>query len=204
MFAMVFGIRKRPAPSRRRLPAFAIGLGLAFTALGSAPGFARVPQDTSASEYDIKAVFLYQFTRYLQWPEGTEPEVFTIAVLGDSKITEPLLEIAKKKTVGTKSIVVRPCSKIEEIGRPRILFYAKSAVPEIAQVLEKIRGTDVLVVGEAEGLASRGVAINFILQEGTVKFEMNEKALNEARIRSSSQLLRLAILVEGKGAGASR
>ncbi len=204
MSAIVWRIGKPPVPSRRLRSALAMGLGLAFAALGAARGLARPAQATSASEYDIKAVFLYQFTRYLQWPEGIEPEAFTIVVLGESPIIEPLQEIAKKKTVGSKAIVVRQCAEIEEIGRPRILFYAKSAVPKIARVLEKTRGTDILIVGEAEGLGSRGVAINFVLQEGTVKFEMNEKTLNEARIRTSSQLLKLAILVDGEGTGSRR
>jgi hypothetical protein len=53
-------------------------------------------------------------------------------------------------------------------------------------------------VGEAEGLGFLGVAVNFVLREGTVKFEMNEQALKKARIQTSSQLLKLAILVNGK------
>jgi hypothetical protein len=171
-------------------------LGIALASAAAVPSPEPAQGETSIREYDIKAVFLYHFTRYLQWPEDAEPEVFTIAVLGESGIVAPLQDIAKRKTVGTTPIVVRPCSEIGQIGRPRILFIAKSALPRIDQVLEKTRNTDILTVGEAEGLAARGVAVNFVLREGTVKFEINEKTLTEARIQIGSQLLKLAIRVE--------
>lgn len=178
-------------------PASLILLGIAAAFPAAARDFDPAPQDPSFTEYDIKAVFLYHFTQYLRWPEDIEPDVFTIVVFGDSDIIAPLREIAKKKTVGLKPIVIRQCFEIGQIGRPRILFLAKSALSGIAQVLEKTRGTDILTIGEAEGLGSRGVAVNFVLREGTVKFEVSEKALKEARIQTSSQLLRLAILVDG-------
>jgi hypothetical protein len=175
-------------------------LGIVLAGLSAAPLARTAQEPNSIAEYDIKAVFLYHFTRYLQWPDEGEPEVFTIAVLGESGIVPPLQEIAKKKTIGTTPIVVRPCAEIGQIGRPRILFIAKSALPRIDQILEKTRNTDILTVGEAEGLAAQGVAINFVLREGTVKFEMNEKILKEARIQIGSQLLKLAIRIdEDKG-----
>jgi len=171
-------------------------LGFALASFAAGGDYIPAPQKSSLYEYDVKAVFLYHFTRYMQWPEEAEPDVFTIVVLGRSEIIAPLQEIAKKKTVGSKPIVVRPCLEIGQIGRPRILFIAKSAALRTAQVLEKIRGTDILAVGEVEGLASRGVAVNFVLREATVKFEISEKALKEARIQTSSQLLKLAILID--------
>jgi hypothetical protein len=160
------------------------------------------PQDASFNEYDVKAVFLYHFTRYMQWPEEAEPEAFTIVVLGRSEILAPLQEIARKKTVGAKPLVVRQCLEIGQVGRPQILFIAKAAAPGLAQVLEKTRGTDILTVSEGEGLGGQGVAVNFVLREGNIKFEISEKALQEARIQTSSQLLKLAILIdEDKGRG---
>jgi hypothetical protein len=176
--------------------------GIALAGLCAAPLARTAQEPNSIAEYDVKAVFLYHFTRYLQWPENIEAGVFTIAVLGESGIVAPLQEIARKKTVGAIPLVVRTCSEIGQIGRPRILFVARSALAKINQVLEKTRSTDILTVGEAEGLAARGVAINFVLREGTVKFEMNEKTLREARIQIGSQLLKLAIRVAGdKGKG---
>lgn len=179
-------------------------LGIVLASFAAGPDFEPAPQEASLYEYDVKAVFLYHFTQYLQWPGELERGVFTIVVFGQSEIVAPLQEIAKKKTVGPRSIVVRQCSEIGQIGRPRILFISKSAAPRISQVLEKTRGMDILTVGEVEGLGFRGVAVNFVMREGTIKFEMSEKALKDARIRISSQLLKLAILVDEEEARGER
>jgi hypothetical protein len=182
--------------ARARNTAALILLGIVLAAPSAAPIFGQAPGEDSTYEYEVKAVFLYNFTRYLHWPEKTGTEAFTIVVLGKSGIVEPLQEIARKKTVGSKPIVVRQCFEAGKIGRPRILFIAKSAVPGISRVLEKIRGREILTVSEAEGLGSQGVAVNFVPRDGTIKFEMNEKALRDAGIQVSSQLLKLAIRVD--------
>lgn len=186
---------------RGRIPASACLTGFVLAALSAAPLPGRAQADRTSLENDIKAVFLYNFTRYLQWPRDDGAEPFTIVVLGESGIMGPLREIAKKKTVGDKPIVVRQSFSFEDIGRPRILFIADSVALGIARVLEKTKGTDTLTVGETEGLGSRGVAINFVIREETVKFEMNERVLREAGIRAGSQLLKLAILVNGADEG---
>ncbi len=179
-------------------------LGLAAISPAAERGRGLVQQEGSPYEYDVKAVFLYNFSRYVEWPEALEPEGLTIVVLGESAIVSPLREIARKGAVGKAPIVVRQCFEIGRIGRPRILFIAKSAAPLIAQVLKETRGTDILTVGESEGLAARGVAINFVERDGTIRFEMSERTLRETRIQVSSQLLKLAILVDEENGGGGR
>ncbi len=173
-----------------------LAIAAAFPAAGRSSELP--PAQASTYEYDVKAVFLYHFTRYLAWPEEIAPEAFTIVVLGASDIIAPLQEIARKKTVDRTPIVVRQCFEVERIGHPRILFIAKSAASSIARAVEETRGTDILTVGETEGLCAQGVAVNFVQKDGTIKFEMSAKALKEARIQISSQLLKLAVLVDGK------
>jgi hypothetical protein len=169
---------------------------MAMASLCAAQSVEPPQRDAATYEYEVKAAFLYHFTRYLQWPEGTATDAFTIVVLGKSAIVAPLQEIAKKRSVGSTPIVVRQCVEIGQIGHPRILFIARSALPSAALALEKTRGADVLTVSEAEGLGARGVAVNFVDRGGTIRFEMNEKALKETRIQIGSQLLKLAILVD--------
>ena len=192
-----FGGSRKPSSSFGfRTSLVLIVLGISLVSLCAAQSSGPDQEETSSFEYNVKAVYLYNFTRYLQWQEEAQPDAFTIVVFGESEIVSPLLEIARKKTIGSMPIVIRQCLEIGQIRRPRILFIAKSAVPRIDQVLEKTRGTDILTVGEAEGLAAQGVAVNFVDREGTIKFEMNEKILKDARIQVSSQLLKLAILVD--------
>jgi hypothetical protein len=187
---------KRPSKSGSRFLLILILLGIAIAFLSAARSSESLQGEASTYEYDVKAVFLYHFIRYLQWPEEIEPEAFTIVVLGKSDIVGPLQEIAKKKSIDQKPIAVRQCLEIDQIGHPRILFIAKSATSGIAQVLEQTRATDILTVSEVEGLGTRGVAVNFVERDGKIKFEVSEKMLKEARIQISSQLLKLAIRID--------
>jgi hypothetical protein len=189
----------RPVPAGRPRPS-RLAAAAALLALLVIPAATALAQSPAPGEYDIKAVFLYNFTRYVEWPKEPGAEGFAIVVFGESDIVAPLREIAKKKSIGALSILVRTCLDPAQIGRPRILFIAKSEASKLDQILKAVGGADILTVCEAAGLArADGVAINFVLKEGAVKFEISEKALDKTRLKVGSQLLKLAILVDGQG-----
>ncbi|MCX6559395.1 MAG: YfiR family protein [Candidatus Aminicenantes bacterium] len=184
---------------RRRSLALRLATGLVLSGCLAGGAFGQAVGNPPSSEYDVKAVFLYHFTRYVAWPEDAPAEAVSIVVFGESEITAPLLEIAKKKTVGPKPLLVRQCLDPTQIGRPQILFIAKSETARLAQILKETEGKDVLTVGEAAGLArEQGVAVNFVLREEAVKFEISEKAVSKTRLKIGSQLLKLAILVDAR------
>lgn len=175
-------------------------IALALTS-GPLPLPGAAPDTASALEYQVKAVFLYHFTHYLRWPEDSPTGNFEIAVFGDSAIVPPLEEIAAKKTVAGRPILIRPIDRLEALGRPQVLFVARPAAPLLRRVLEEARAKAILTVGEEEGLAEQGLTVNFVLRDGAVKFEVNEEALRAGGIQPGAQLLKLAILVGGPGAG---
>ncbi len=178
-----------------------LSLLLARSVVG--PVYADVPKGAQA-EAEVKAVFLFNFIRYLTWPEKNDSADFLISVLGDSPIYGPLREIAGKKSAGSIPIRVQQSDQFQTIGIPRILFISDSVSSLLPEILEKFRGTETLIVGETEGLAVRGAAINFVLRDDSVKFEINVAVLKAARIQAGSQLLRLAILVDGEAEGSWR
>ena len=137
---------------------------------------------------------------------GQRPGLCPIVVLGDSGIFAPLQEIAEKKTVGAMPIEVRQCSEIEDrSAAPGSCSSPNPPSPGIARGAGENPGDghpDRRRNGRPGG--TRGVAVNFVLRDGTVKFEMNDKALKEARIQASSQLLKLAILIDEEKADGGR
>lgn len=145
------------------------------------------------SEHQVKAVFVYHFTNYLQWPPRPDARSFEIAVLGSSPVLEQLQAIAERRTVGDRPIVIRPLADLATLGEPDILFLAAPARDRLAAALEATRGRPILTVAEEEGLAARGVAVGLVLRGGAVRFEINERALREHGIQASSQILKLAI-----------
>jgi len=178
-------------------PAIRHAIAAAALAALALSGFAAGPPPKAQAESEVKAVFLVNFLRYLEWPEENGLPFCPIVVLGDSPIFEPLREISEKNKPGMIPIQVRRCADLDDAGFPRILFLSPSSASLLPKVLDKFRGKDTLIVGETEGLAARGAAINFVLREETVKFEVSVKALKAAGIQAGSQLLRLAILVDG-------
>lgn len=179
--------------------ALAAGGVLGIAPLHMLPLSAAASREITAQEYQVKAVFIYHFTRYLQWPQLDPSGSFEIAVLGDSAIVPPLQDIAARRTVSERLIVIRRIADLGSLGQPQILFLAAPASSHLPQVLAATRGKAILTIAEEEGLAVQGVAVSFVLREGAVKFEINEDALRETGIQPSSQLLKLAIPAGGGG-----
>jgi hypothetical protein len=158
-------------------------------------GFTLKPQSV-ADEYNLKAAFLYNFTRYIEWTPETNTQEFVIGVVGTSAIYDPLEDIANSKTVNGKRIVIRVFTNPEDITFCHILFVSRSANFPLIDIMEKARVKGTLIVTEKNGLAAQGAAINFIIVENKLKFEANTKSIKKADLKVSSQLLKLAILIE--------
>jgi hypothetical protein len=146
-------------------------------------------------EYKVKAVFLYSFGRYIEWPPETFPEEgspFIIAVVGHDPFGRTLDLIAKAKTVQGRRIVIRRFPSIEKCGPCHILFVPKTAPMDArTAVIQKYRGASTLLVGETHGFAASGGVINFHISQGTVRFEINAGAANEHGLSIDAKLLSL-------------
>ncbi len=153
-------------------------------------------QDASeAEEYSLKAAFIYNFTRYIEWDTNLPEKEFIIGVIGDSRISEPLEELAKTKTVNGKKIIIRNYNDIEEMNNCSILFISKNAQNSLGEILDKAKAKNVLTISEEAGSCYKGAGINFVLTNETLKFEINKKTIDVLGLKASSQLLKLALNV---------
>ncbi|MEP6949017.1 MAG: YfiR family protein [Ginsengibacter sp.] len=149
---------------------------------------------TGKQEANLKAVFIYNFTRYIDWDTSNIENEFVIGIIGSTAVTEPLDEIAKTNTVKNKKIVIRNFSNPDEITPCNILFISANSTFSLSSVLAKInKGT--LTITEEAGSAEQGSAFNFVVINDKLKFEANVKSINAAGLKASSQLLKLAIIV---------
>jgi len=154
------------------------------------------PQTEKGHESELKATFIYHFTKYIRWPNSEGYEIFNIGVLGDSRVIEPLQEIAKKETVHNKKMMIKQLNNTEDIRDCQIVFISESMRNEAAEILNEISEKHILTIGESVGMARQGIAMNFIIQKDKIKFEMNIRAFQRAGLAVSSQLQKLAIMVE--------
>jgi len=143
----------------------------------------------------MHTVFIFSFTRYIQWPEAYNGGDFEILVLGDSPIVDELKSMAQVKKVGDRPIKVTKINNVSEIRKCNILFIPAAKSPQIAEVLAKITTQSILVVSEEQGLGAKGSNVNFVTKDGKLAFELNQGATTKQGLKVSNELSRLAILI---------
>lgn len=150
---------------------------------------------TVAKEDNLKAAFIYNFTKYIDWDSSYLDRDFVVGVIGYSPVSTSLTEIAKTNRAKNKKIVIRYYNRPEDIGACNILFIAKALPFSLHSVLERVeKGT--LTISEEPDFAKQGTALNFIMVNGKLKFEANLRSIYSAGLSAGSQLLKLAILVD--------
>lgn len=150
---------------------------------------------TVAEEYHLKASFIYNFTKFFEW-ESYDDSTFTIGIVGISDLHKPLTKIAKAKTVNGKKIIIRQFENEKDIKFCNIIFVSNNLNVSIEEILKKASAKGTLIVCEKPGAGALGSCINFVIVNKKLKFEINTKAMEAAGFKASSQLLKLAIIVD--------
>jgi len=140
----------------------------------------------------LKSSYIYNFTKYVNWPETYKTGDFVIGVLGTSPIVDELNKLATSKKVISQTISVVVFNSPSEITKCHILFISNSNAGLIKEAMDKLNGISTLIIGESQGLATSGASINFIIKDGTLGFEFNEAAAKRKGLQVSSNLVELA------------
>lgn len=151
----------------------------------------------AVSEYSVKAAFLLNFGKYVEWPEAALGNALDICVLGRDPFGSTLDETVAGRTVGNRDVKARRVSDVSQAGGCNILFVSRDEQAHVDAVLANLAGSPVLLVGEQDRFARLGGMINFVEVDQKVRFEINEAAAKKAGLKISSQLLKLATIVEG-------
>jgi hypothetical protein len=199
MFARAIGARFETRPGWRW--AMVACWSLACVAHPFREACAADPTPASR-EYEIKAAFIYNFTKFVEWPPqsfppGTEPIV--IAVLGDSPCAAALEDLTKGRKVNGHAILVKRVESKEDAGAAQVLFVGSQAEARFDRIEPAIAAAPVLTVGESPQFAATGGAINFVMQGDKVRFEINLASADQAGVKISAQLLKLALAVHRSG-----
>ena len=166
-----------------------IALSLSLLSFGTAK---RDNYDTNAK---LKALYVYNFTKYIEWPASYKQGDFVIGILGDSPLFKELNTMAQTKKAGNQTIQVQKYSAASSIGRCHMLILPPAKGATIGDAVKRIQGNSTLVIGEQNGLATRGAGINFVVLNNKQKYELNKSNIEKYNLKVSSNLLSLAILV---------
>jgi hypothetical protein len=152
-------------------------------------------QQPKASEFQVKAAYLYNFGRFVQWPDesGTDrTESFEICVLGADPFGQALDATLAGGTIGGKSVMAKRISKPQDVNSCRILFISSSEESHLKEDLAALDKTRVLTVSDIPRFSERGGMIGFISEGNRVRFDVNLDSAQGAGLTLSSELLRVA------------
>ncbi len=152
----------------------------------------------SATEYQVKAAFLFNFAKFVEWPADAFPNADTplqICVLGQDPFGGDFEQVIEDKTVNGHRLEVAHPDGVPQARACQILFVASSEKQKVRDILQGLAGASVLTVGDTPGFAQMGGVINFVLDENRVRFEINQKAAERAHLKLSARLLTVAKLI---------
>jgi hypothetical protein len=155
----------------------------------------------AASEAQVKAVFLFNFAKYVDWPPSALPgkaTPITIGVIGTDSFGDDLQHDVEGKTINGHPFVIKHLASDSELSGCQILFISHSEASRTGEILDKVSSLPILTVGENEAFARNGGIINFVLKNGNVRLSINLNAAKKAGLNISSRLLAVADVVKGK------
>lgn len=159
-------------------------------------------QQPKVSEYQVKATYLYNFGRFVQWPTNAgaaQDSSFPICVLGQDPFGPTLDSTLAGESLDGKPVVVRRISRAQDVGDCRIMFISSAEENHLKQILAALEKTVVLTVSDMPDFSRRGGMIQFVLEGSRVRFEINLASAEAARLIVSAELLKVAATVRKNG-----
>jgi len=152
-----------------------------------------------AEESQVKAAFLYNFGKFVKWPNGQSPPSFTICVLGKDPFGPELDSIVSGELVDGRPVTVRRIAGTQDAAVCRILFISVSEQNRLGLILSAVSKLPVLTVSDMPEFIERGGMIQFVLVGGRVRFDVNLGSTENSGLAMSSELLKVAQRVKRKG-----
>lgn len=178
--------RRRSTHLLRFLTASCLLFAAAFPFVGPA-------QSAPASEYEVKAAFLFNFAKFVSWPPGAFPDPNTplvIGVVGRDPFGSHLDDTVRGERINNRQLVIRRYQSVAEINNCHVLFISRSESDRLDQIVAALKNRTLLIVTDADG-GRGGVIIRFVTEGNRIRFKIDAEAAKAAKLTISSKLLRL-------------
>jgi len=171
-----------------------VALAVAWMLVGASSANA---QQSNPTEYEVKAAYLYNFGRFVEWPARvtTASDVFGICVLGEDPFGTSFDATIAGESINGKRVVIKRITKPQDAGSCRILFISSSEESRLKEILATLDNASVLTVSDISQFTRRGGMIRFVTEANRVRFEVNLTNAEHAALTLSSQLLKVAVSV---------
>jgi hypothetical protein len=168
------------------------GLSLVLL-LAAALGRAQTPPP---SEYQLKAAFLYNFAKFIDWPPeafADDKAPFVFGILGDNPFGNDLEQTVAGKKINDRPISVQVFRTAAEAAHCQILFISNSEKKRFSEIIQNLHGSAVLTVSDTDRFIESGGMVNFVKEASKIRFQINDEAAKAAQLKISSKLLSLAV-----------
>ena len=184
----------------KRMSRAARSCALAVLFMSFSRGVVTAAETPPSTEYQIKAVFLFNFAQFVDWPPSAFPDAqspLVIGVLGRNPFEGALDEAVRGEKANGRPFLVQRFNRVEEIQACHILFVSRSEAGRLPAILNALQGRSILTVRDTDGFAEEGGMIRFVMEQNKVRFRINLDAAKAAGLTLSSKLLRPASVVTG-------
>lgn len=145
--------------------------------------------------HEIHSAMLYNFIKYIQWPNEGAGGDFVVGVIGEDDVYQTLKKWYDGKPKGSKKYVIKKLSSAAEAASCQVVYIGRSKSKEFDNVKSSVNGKPVLTITDGNGLAQKGSCINFKVIDGRLKFELNQGVVTSSNLKVSGQLSSMAILI---------
>jgi hypothetical protein len=166
----------------------------------SSLALASMASGQAVDEYEIKAAFLYNFTKFVEWPSSPSSDTFNICILGDNPFGSFLDQLVKGKTAYSRAVQIRKLKDPVEARQCQIVFVRREEETKAIKVIEAVRGMPVLTVSDRRRFSRlTGGIVSLLMGEGHVSVGINFQAAQSAGLKISAKLMSLAKSVKDEG-----
>lgn len=156
--------------------------------------WAFMPDQGEEANAKPKVIYIYNFTKYIEWPADKKSGNFVVGVLGSNNaIMDELNKMASTKTVVTQKIEIKAITTAAEAANCQIVYILPDNSGQLTEVVNKVKSSSTLIVTEKPGLSKLGAGINFVVIDSKLKFELNKPSLENHNLKVASQLESLAV-----------
>ena len=158
--------------------------------------FSMITLSAPAQQSMFKALFMFNFAKYIEWPASASQSKFVIGVYGNDGIIPELEKLAAARKINNKSIVVKSVKSPSEVPDAHVFYVPASKSGDIADVMSCFNGKPTLIVSDKAGLCEKGAGINYVMLGGKMKFEVNKANVTSHKLKVDPKLIALGIEVK--------
>ena len=147
------------------------------------------------TEYQVKAAFIYNFMKFVEWPDSAFESArtpMTVSVLGTEDFVQTLRSAVAQRLIGDRAVNVVHSESVADVKRGHVLYVDAALADSMGQIYNRTRDAATLVVGDDYRMVGRGATIGFFLKNNKVRFTIDADLADESGLRISSRLLKLA------------